>query len=700
MNLNEINIGLFADNDDRAGYLTLRIKDIRRKIIPFKVKDISNKYINFSVFDLLIFDLSTASGISFKKFPSFRTDRKLTHIPFLYIINEQQLEDPSPLEKDKPNGFLVEPFTDIEIESTVSNLSAISNLQRRQNFNRDILSSEKKLVYQVEKILQLDSLKNVTALDEFYFRFQKNVVHKIELTFAAEKALYTFFNPEEYTLEYKKFAESPQDVESQKILHIQNSHVRSALDKNSPVIIDEEMLLDPFVQELEEIISSDVRSLIFIPITVMHQTRGVLLIANKLYQRTFTENDLALSLIVLYKICYHLEAFYLKKLDINNLSAIITPSFLSDQDGYEQKFCRDILDSIGFGLIIFNHTFRLLFANSFAHTTLGIKKTKKVTLKDVLGNEAFDIINQLLQSRQFPLLRQEMLVNHPGSRQLYLGYSLYNITENMDNPTYALTFMEITQTKRLQAEIIRMDRMASLGVLASGIAHEIRNPLAGIKAMAQTLQEELETSDTKNEYIERIVRQVNRLDELLKSFFSYARPQRPNPVRSRIPDIVREVLPLFRRKIKESNIIVKEVYSRDLKEIFVDFHQIEQVFFNLIINAIDAMKDGGTLTIRARLPEETLPIIDRRQRIPKLFSDIYNEITISDTGVGMDSDTLNNMYNPFFTTKPNGTGLGLSIVYQIILEHGGQITVDSQIGRGTTFKILLPVYVVEDPELA
>jgi signal transduction histidine kinase len=316
-------------------------------------------------------------------------------------------------------------------------------------------------------------------------------------------------------------------------------------------------------------------------------------------------------------------------------------------------------------------------------------------LSELLGEEAFHIIDQMVHHQQAPMLRQEMLVKHPENRQLYLGYSMYCISDKGRVKNYALTFMEISQTKRLQAEIIRMDRMASLGVLASGIAHEIRNPLAGIKAMAQTLQEELDKDDSKNEYIERIVRQVNRLDELLKSFFSYARPQRPNPVRCKIPDIVREVLPLFRRKIKVSNIIVKEVYSRDLKEIFVDFHQIEQVFFNLIINAIDAMKDGGTLTIRARLPEETTPIIDRRQRIPKLFSDVYNEITISDTGTGMDHETLNNMYNPFFTTKTNGTGLGLSIVYQIILEHGGQITVDSEMDRGTTFRIFLPVYVKE-----
>ena len=112
-----------------------------------------------------------------------------------------------------------------------------------------------------------------------------------------------------------------------------------------------------------------------------------------------------------------------------------------------------------------------------------------------------------------------------------------------------------------------------------------------------------------------------------------------------------------------------------------------------MLNAIDAMEDGGELKIAANLSSETQPLIDRRRRIPKLFSDVYNEIVISDSGVGMDHNTINNMYNPFYTTKTNGTGLGLSIVYQIILEHGGQITVDSEAGKGTSFKILLPIYV-------
>ncbi len=119
-----------------------------------------------------------------------------------------------------------------------------------------------------------------------------------------------------------------------------------------------------------------------------------------------------------------------------------------------------------------------------------------------------------------------------------------------------MAFSDQSEVRRLEAELEQSRRLAALGELAASLAHEIRNPLAGIKAMAQTLEEQLEGDESRIEYVQRIVRQVNRLDVLLKSFFSYAKPQRPNPVRCHIPDIVHEVLPLFMRKIKENNIEV------------------------------------------------------------------------------------------------------------------------------------------------
>jgi len=569
----------------------------------------------------------------------------------------------------------------------------MSHLQRRAEANQKVISSDNKLIYQYESILQLDLLAEAADESQFFESLHKNTLHKVELTFAAEKALFLTYDQEKQVLILRKYGESDDHEAEQEELPVQSSQIAGALKENSPMILREQMLLDPFIQAVEDVISFEITSILFVPLIVLRQIRGALVIINKRNRRSFSENDLAISMIIISKIIYRMEKLYLNEKTLSIRSDKNEGADLSETGSAQDNFCRDILDTIGFGLIIFDETYRLVYMNQFASQTLNIGSMEGKNLSEVLGREAFHIIDQMIRNQEAPMLRQEMLVKHPEKRQLYLGYSMYCISENGTSKNFALTFMEISQTKRLQAEIIRMDRMASLGVLASGIAHEIRNPLAGIKAMAQTLQEELDKNDSKNEYIERIVRQVNRLDELLKSFFSYARPQRPNPVRCKIPDIVREVLPLFRRKIKVSNIIVKEVYSRDLKEIFVDFHQIEQVFFNLIINAIDAMKDGGTLTIRARMPEETTPIIDRRQRIPKLFSDVYNEITISDTGTGMDHETLNNMYNPFFTTKTNGTGLGLSIVYQIILEHGGQITVDSEMNKGTTFRIFLPVYV-------
>lgn len=698
MEINAVNIGLFSEDEKRTEYFEQLIKDPRRKVVIFSFPDLTNKYINLDQFDILILDLTTGPSFNLNKINSLRIEKKITSLPILYIINEQQSNNLDRIQKDKPIGILLDPFKPYELGSWISNLTALNDLLNKNDIHKDIVKTEKKFIYQIDKILQLDSLTEVNTLNEFYYKLQQQVVHKIELTFAAEKTLFLSFDQEKGSLILNEYYSSANKIKRQKKFNIKKSQFKRALEENQSLIIDNEMLLDSFIQDIEDLIGFEINSLLFVPITMLHQVRGVLLVINKQYKPSFTENDLALSLIIISKIVYHLERLYLRNLGSKELSALINPGFLTNEKNLESRLSKDILDSIGFGLLIFNQNYDLLYANQFAKKTLNIIKVKNRTLHSILGDEAFDIIEGLLNNRDIPLLRQEILVNHPGNRQLYLGYSLYNISENLDPKTYALTFMEISQTKRLQAEIIRMDRMASLGVLASGIAHEIRNPLAGIKAMAQTLQEELEMDDSKHEYIERIVRQVNRLDELLKSFFSYARPQRPNPVRSKIPDIVREVLPLFRRKIKDNHIIVKEVYSKSLKEIFVDFHQIEQVFFNLIINAIDAMKDGGTLTIRARLPEETQPIIDRRQRIPKLFSDIYNEITISDTGTGMDNETLNSMYNPFFTTKPNGTGLGLSIVYQIILEHGGQINVESELDNGTTFKILLPVFINEKPE--
>jgi hypothetical protein len=463
MNINVVNIGLFSEDDKRVGYLNQLLKDPRRKVAIFTFNDFSNKYINLDQFDILILDLTTGPTFNLNKIAALRIEKKITGLPILYIINEHQTDNLVKIQKDKPIGILLDPFTAFEIESWISNLAALNDLQKRNEIHKDIVETEKKLIYQIDSILQLNSLTDVNSIDEFYYQLQEQVVHKMELTFAAEKTLFLTFEPEKGNLIFNEYNGSATTIKKQKKFNIKKSQFKRALEENRSLIIDNEMLLDSFIQYIEESIGFDINSLLFVPITVLHQVRGVLIVINKLYKPSFTENDLGLSLIVISKIVYHLETLYLKNLSSKELSTLISPNLITDEKTYENRLSKDILDSIGFGLLIFSKEYQLRYANQFAKNTLNLKKMKNLTLHTVLGDEAFEIVDNLLKNRDIPLLQQEILVNHPGNRQLYLGYSLYNISENSDPETYALTFMEISQTKRLQAEIIRMDRMASLG---------------------------------------------------------------------------------------------------------------------------------------------------------------------------------------------------------------------------------------------
>ena len=697
MNENLLKIAIISNENKRIQSVKASLRQAQAAFREFAFKDISLGNINVAQFDLVIFDCASSTYFDLKEFYHLREENHKSQTPYLILLNENQLDHRQEIFRDERSGFIKDPYEHIEFLSITRYLISLGQLEKKVFLYNDVLASEKKIIYYLDSILQIPALSSCRSEEEFYYVLQQEFAQRMELTFSVESVIFLKSLNKSDSLIFQKYGKNLKDIQSRSVFNIKGSRINSAFLENNPVIFEKQSLLDSFAQELEEAVGVEIHSLLFAPFVWLKQRQGGFALINKSHRKSFSENDLALSMITQQKFMNQLENLLLRFKNTNLITMGQDTVATSDKSSgeHQQKFFRGILDKLKFGVIIFDPKTNVIFMNQFADNVLNVRNTQNLKLEQVLGREALSEIKKILSGRDLPELRQEMQVIIDLNRTLYIGYSVYDISDK-DIKHYAMTFLEISQTKRLQAEIIRMDRMASLGVLASGIAHEIRNPLAGIKAMAQTLEEELEGDKSRIEYVQRIVRQVNRLDALLKSFFSYAKPQRPNPVRCHIPDIVHEVLPLFLRKIKENNIEVKEEYSQDLKEIFVDFHQIEQVIFNLVINAIDAMENGGILTIKAHLPEETQVMIDRRQRIPKLFSNVYNQIIISDTGTGMDSNILNNMYNPFYTTKSYGTGLGLSIVYQIILEHGGQITVESEEGKGTSFKILLPVFMHKD----
>lgn len=231
-------------------------------------------------------------------------------------------------------------------------------------------------------------------------------------------------------------------------------------------------------------------------------------------------------------------------------------------------------------------------------------------------------------------------------------------------------------------------KLASLGEIISGIAHEIKNPLAGISCAVQVFHSELSEDDTKKAVVTEVLNQVNRLDRIVKDLLSYARPKPPMFVPSEIHEVLEKALFFVYPEAKKRHIAIDNQVGKEIPRILMDPDQIQQVFLNITINAIQSMPNGGILTISAyrRNYQEVGDKINKTIRCDKVLA-----VKIQDTGKGISSEDLPYIFEPFFTKKTKGTGLGLSISRKIVQEHGGEITVESEVGKGSLFTVYLPI---------
>ena len=226
-----------------------------------------------------------------------------------------------------------------------------------------------------------------------------------------------------------------------------------------------------------------------------------------------------------------------------------------------------------------------------------------------------------------------------------------------------------------QKELERADRLATIGGLASGIAHELRNPLAGISAAMDCIRPSLAEDDGQRELLDEVTRQIERMERLTRDLLSYSKPATPSLQSADLNEIVERSLFFLAVGKHGPNVKVEKDLDRDLPPVRVDPEQIQQVLLNVLLNAVQAMPEGGTLRLRTSL------------------EDPHNggvRIEIVDDGVGMDEDTLHQAVRPFFTTKHQGTGLGLAITRQIVDRHEGVLQIDSRTGEGTRIRIDLP----------
>jgi two-component system sensor histidine kinase PilS (NtrC family) len=358
-----------------------------------------------------------------------------------------------------------------------------------------------------------------------------------------------------------------------------------------------------------------------------------------------------------------------------------------------QTFHQNILQNMHNGLLTTDLHGKITSYNKAAEQITGY------TLSEVYGLDLDKIfpgidpthLIQTLSESSKPVHQFEITISTKAqSKVLHLGISVSLFRDNTQKVSgFIFIFQDLTELKVMQEQIALADRLAAIGQLAAGVAHEIRNPLASISGAIQMLKSaEFELSDDNRALMEIILRESNRLDRILTDFLLYARPKAITFAKC---DIVHEAILSTIGLLKRDNhfptekIHIKVDSAPNFPKIVCDVQQIQQVFWNLFLNAIQAMPDGGTLSIRTKV-EKVAPWELGTQ------SPIYaGIITVCDTGCGIGEEHLRHIFYPFYTTKKNGTGLGLAIVHSIIENHHGRIKVKSTASEGTTFELVLPL---------
>ncbi len=299
-----------------------------------------------------------------------------------------------------------------------------------------------------------------------------------------------------------------------------------------------------------------------------------------------------------------------------------------------------------------------------------------------------------LPDGDFAIPRFELSYKKNDDVELYLGFSISILRDKEGRGIgRILGFQDLTNFREMQEYVKRIDRLAAVGRLAAGIAHEVRNPLASISGSVQVLSKNLNISGQDKRLMDIIVKESNNISLLISDFTQFARPVKQDRKVENLKKTVEEVVHLLNNSPECSALSDIRVNIKEDLCINVDQQQFNQVLWNLFINAAQSITKGrGEISVDARGMEDGFLPVEGLEDLKDKDSLSWLELKISDAGCGMDSSTKDRIFDPFFTTKDRGTGLGLSIVHKIVQDMGGVISVESEEGKGTVFSMYLQRY--------
>jgi two-component system sensor histidine kinase PilS (NtrC family) len=397
---------------------------------------------------------------------------------------------------------------------------------------------------------------------------------------------------------------------------------------------------------------------------------------------------------VLYQVFINIVSFYIVAL----LSGYLTERLRKTHDELREKSIdfddlrvlqEHILKSVGSGILTMDLNGNITSWNPAAEQITGYSYDEiKSNWQDVFGSSIKELFGHTDSLKERPYRFDGGVIKKDGSHAS-LGMTASLLKDDINAVRgIILTFQDITKILEMEEHIRKQERLVTVGSLAAGIAHEIRNPLAALSGSIQVLQGELKLKDDNKRLMDIVVNETDRLNTIITEFLEYARPAGAQADQIELNSLLDETITLLQNsKNFKKDIIVRRTIDPRLV-LKGDSQRLRQVFWNLLINACQAMPDGGVLTVTAE------PFLRTEDDAT------WCQITIFDTGVGIDNKDLHKIFNPFFTTKAGGTGLGLAIAHRIINDHGGGIAVESERGKGTHFKIRLPMVEHEPYSLA
>lgn len=352
------------------------------------------------------------------------------------------------------------------------------------------------------------------------------------------------------------------------------------------------------------------------------------------------------------------------------------------------EFYANVIDSVGDGVIVLDCSGNVILMNPVAEELAGVSRR-------ISKGQAFTVLFkgdlQLLEITEkssvsgMSISDHENIVLKRGGRITPLGVtaSPLLLADGARAGTIIL-LRDLTNIRELEEAVRKSDRLSALGTLAAGLAHEIKNPLGGIRGAAQLLDMELAEDDELRECTRVVLKEVQRVNRIVEELLDLSSPRSLNLVGVNLHKILAHIVFLQQQATEGKNIVFQRNLDPSIPPILADEGRLTQLFLNLVKNAVEAVGDSGIIEISSRIVSE-YSMTQKGEGRSRMVA-----IEIADNGAGVPPEALENLFTPFYTTKEKGTGLGLAICQKIVAEHRGMIRVDSEAGRGTTFTIMLP----------